>query len=359
MISFTGRLASMKRAEAFAIVRDRGGAPRHGIARGATLLIVGELGWPLLDDGKPSRSLTEAKLRGVPIVSERRFLEWIGKSFPDDHAKSYTPIQLAALSRLPADIVERLTLLGLIDARDGLYGFRDLAAARQISRLLACGTPLSVIIHSLYEIRKWLPDARLWNVRLFPESSGRLMVEQPEGRADKRGQFVLPVGSPADDPEAVFEQAQAAEEAGDPALAESLYRRVIKLDPADPAAAFNLGNLLRGQKRQVEAEAAYRAAVKADKHFTPAWYNLGDLLDDLGRHEEAVQCLKRAVAADPQSADAFFNLALILQRLEQYAEAARFWRRYLELDGGSSWASRARRAMKYCEIRIAGSGSET
>jgi hypothetical protein len=34
---------------------------------------------------------------------------------------------------------------GLIEARNGLYGFRDLAASRQVAGLLAAGTALSVI----------------------------------------------------------------------------------------------------------------------------------------------------------------------------------------------------------------------
>ena len=91
-----------------------------------------------------------------------------------------------------------------------------------------------------------------------------------DGRTDKTGQFVLHVEKPADNADAVFEEAQAAEERGDIATAERLYRRVMKIDPADPAAPFNLGNVLRSSGRNLEAEAAYRGAVKADPNFPPA-----------------------------------------------------------------------------------------
>ena len=74
-VAFTGRLASMKREEAFALVRRQGGAPRRGLTKKTAVLIVGELGWPLLPDGQPSKSLSFAKSYGVPIASERRFLE--------------------------------------------------------------------------------------------------------------------------------------------------------------------------------------------------------------------------------------------------------------------------------------------
>ena len=352
MIAFTGRLASMKRADAFALVAERGGTPRQGVTRDTRVLVVGELGWPLQDDGRPSNSLATAKSYGIPIISERTFLEWTGRSLPADHARTYTAAQLASLSRLPPDVVEQLTMFGLIEGRANLYGFRDLAAARQVAHLIAAGTPLSVITRSLRDIRKWLPDAGLANLRLFPETADRILVEQVIGRTDSNGQFVLAVAGADADADAAFAQAQSAEESGDLATAESLYRRVMKVDPDDASAAFNLGNLLRGQQRLVEAEAAYRSAVKADAKFAAAWHNLADLVDEGGRLAEAVDCQKRALDADPRYADAMFNMALFLQRLDRHAEAAPWWRRYLELDAGSPWAERAKRALKYCEMHL-------
>jgi tetratricopeptide (TPR) repeat protein len=343
----------MKRAEAFALVAQHGGKPREGVTKDTRVLIVGELGWPLQDDGRPSNSLAAAKSYSIPIVNERRFLEWVGKSVSQEQAKTYTEGQLAALSKLPADVVEQLAMFGLIEARASLYGFRDLAAARQVAQLLGSGTPLSVITKSLRDIRKWLPDARLSNLRLFPQSADRVLVEQVRGRTDSKGQFVLDVTKPADSADAAFAQAQSAEETGDQAAAEAHYRRVMKLDPSDPAAGLNLGNLLREQRRLVEAEAAYRSAVKADRQFAAAWHNLADLLDDGGRLLEAIDCEQRALDADPSYVDAVFNMALFLQRLERHAQAAPLWRRYLELDRDSAWAERAKRALKYCEIQMA------
>ena len=246
--------------DAFALVRKHGGKPRKGVTKQTDVLIVGELGWPLLDDGRPSNSLAQAKSYRVPIASERQFLEWLGRSAPEEQAKAYTADQLASLSKLPKEIVDQLSMFGLIEARGELYGFRDLAAARQVAGLLSTRIALSVITRSLHEIRKWLPDARLSNLRLFPESSDRLLVEQMNGRTDKNGQFVLDVEKPADDADAIFEEAQAAEERNDAATAERLYRRVMKMDPADPTAPFNLGNVLRSSGRSLEAETAYRAA---------------------------------------------------------------------------------------------------
>ena len=345
----------MKRAEAFALVRTHGGRPRQGVTRNTGVVVVGELGWPLLDDGRPSNSLAQARAYGIPIASERQFLAWTGKAVCVEQAKTYTADQLASLSKVPREVVDQLAMFGLIEPVGSLYGFRDLAAARQVAALIASGTKLSAITRSLNDIRKWLPDAHLSNLRLFPESADSILIEQVQGRADRNGQFLLEVTAPDGDPDSLFEQAQAAEAAGDHAAAERIYRHLIKRDPADPAGPFNLGNLLRSLGRTVEAEASYRAATLADQKFGPAWYNLADVLDEQGRSKEAVSCLERALAADPNHADAVFNLALLLQQLDNYAQAAAWWRRYLALDGSSPWVGRAKRALKFCEIQIAGS----
>jgi tetratricopeptide (TPR) repeat protein len=342
----------MKRADAFALVRKEGGTPREGVRKETKILIVGELGWPLLANGKLSNSLTTAKKYAIPIVPERRFLEWVGKAVPDEQVRTYTAEQIGTLSKLPSNIVEQIAMLGLIEARDGRFGFGDLAAARQVAELLAKGVDLRVIAESLHDIRRWFPEVHLSRVRLHAEAD-RLLITQPDGRTDRKGQFELPVEGPDDDPDALFDAARAAEQAGDRRRAETLYRRVMTLDRGDPAAAFNLGNLLRNDGRMVEAEAAFRAAIKADPACAEAHYNLADVLDGQGRATEAIDCLRRAIESEPAYGDAVFNLALLLQRADNYREAAGWWHRYLELDATSNWAGRAKRALKYCEMQIA------
>src|SRR5262245_36723375 len=148
-------------------------------------------------------------------------------------------------------------------------------------------------------------------------------------------------------------------ETGDIAEAERLYRVLMKCDPTDAAPPFNLGNMLRANGRMVEAEAVFRAATRADPLFAEAWYNLADLLDEQGRSEAAIDCLRGALRAEPDYADATFNLALLLQRGNKHAEAAEYWRRYLAKDGKSEWAARARRSLKFCEMQMHLSASQT
>jgi tetratricopeptide (TPR) repeat protein len=351
-VAFTGRLACMTRAEAFDVVRQRGGTPSQTVTKRTKLLIVGELGWPLLDDGRPSNKLSRAAAYNIPVANERRFLEWIGKTVPDSVQKTYSADQIAALSKLSSDMVLKLAQLGLLDERGGCFGFRDLASARQIAKLLADGVRLSEITRAVSQIRKWLPDVGLANVRLHARPHQGLEIEQPGGRTDQHGQFVLAVDQSQNNPDDLFELAQSANEAGDIAEAERLYRILMKSDPTDASAPFNLGNMLRADGRNVEAEAALRAATRVDPTFADAWYNLSDLLDDQGRAETAIECLRTALRVAPSYADAMFNLALLLQRTNQYAEAANYWRRYLASDCQSDWATRARRSLKFCEMQV-------
>src|SRR5215813_9832847 len=113
----------------------------------------------------------------------------------------------------------------------------------------------------------------------------------PGGRTDKYGQFVLAVDGARDDPDDLFDRAHTAEQMGDIAEAERLYRLLMKIDSTDALAPFNLGNMLRAAARTVEAEAAMRAATRANPAFAEAWYNLADLLDDQGSSEAAIECL--------------------------------------------------------------------
>src|SRR5262245_3983368 len=144
-------------------------------------------------------------------------------------------------------------------------------------------THLSEIIRGVSQIKKWMPDVGLANVRFHPGPHRSLEVEQAGGRTDKNGQFVLAIGESQSIPVELFAQALLAEENGDSAGAERLYRILMKNDPNNASAPFNLGNLLRVVSRNVEAEAGLRDATRADPTFVEAWYNLSDLLDEQGR----------------------------------------------------------------------------
>ena len=348
VISFTGRLASMKRSQAFAIVRQQGGTPRRGVTKATTLLVVGQLGWPLMDDGQPSNSLKRAKSLQLPIINEVRFLELAGLRAAEVDTPAFSKDKLMALTLLVEDDIERLVDIGLLRPTDNLFCFRDISAARQLAKLSASGVKLSKIVKSLAQIRKWLPEADLPNVKLVLEGEA-LELRRFDGRVNPRGQFLLPLDVSTEDADALVEEAQVAAEQKRWEDAERCYRRAISADHNDPVILFDLADLVRGQGRPTEAEKLYRSAVRLDPHFAEGWYNLSDLLDAREAVDEAIECLERSITADPEYADAHFNLGLLLQKRGHFEEATRCWRRYLDLDDNSEWSKKARRALKYCE----------
>ena len=139
-----------------------------------------------------------------------------------------------------------------------------------------------------------------------------------------------------------FVEACAAEDRGDSATAEHLFRQAIDLEPRMAAALTNLGNLVYRQGELEEARRLYERALDHDPSQPEARYNLGNLLEDLGETELAVAELRRVCAAAPEFADAHYNLGIMLAQLGGTAQARQHLERYLELDAASDWAGHAR-----------------
>ena len=85
-VAFTGRLVCMTRAEAFEVVRSHAGTPSQNVTRRTNVLVVGELGWPLLDDGRPSNKLSIAAncIRATESVIARAINDFATKSAISD-----------------------------------------------------------------------------------------------------------------------------------------------------------------------------------------------------------------------------------------------------------------------------------
>jgi Tfp pilus assembly protein PilF len=139
-----------------------------------------------------------------------------------------------------------------------------------------------------------------------------------------------------------FLEACAAEDRGDATTAEHLYRQAVDLEPGLAAALTNLGNLMYRQGHAEEARALYERALDLEPAQPEARYNLGNILEDLGETDLAIGELRRVCVASPEFADAHYNLGLVLARVGGHAQARHHLARYLELDGASEWAARAR-----------------
>ena len=323
----------MKREEAFALVRRNGGTPRRGLTKTTDILVVGELGWPLLPDGKPSKSLSLAKSYGVAIASERRFLEWAGRAVPDEQVRTYSAGQIASLSGLPPEAIEQLTAFGLLDCREQRYGFRDLTAARQLAELLA------IRRRALDHHQKPARDPKV-AARCRPLQSAALsgLVGRHSRRAHERPNRQAPASSCCRSESRRKTPTSCSSRRNRPRRQRTSRRRSGSIarscgsTRAIPPPPSISATCCDPSGRRSRPRRPIAPPPRPMPRFAEAWYNLADMLDDQSQSDKAAVCLQRALDADPEYADAIFNLGLLHQRNERHAAAAICWRRYLALD---------------------------
>jgi tetratricopeptide (TPR) repeat protein len=122
--------------------------------------------------------------------------------------------------------------------------------------------------------------------------------------------------------EASYEQAHAAEEAGDIESAKAEYWRAIAADPSLSDAYINMGRLLHEGGRPDQAVALYSAAIALRADDLIAHFNLGVAFEDLGQLDEAIAAYERSIALKPDSVDAHYNVARLYQMLGRSEEAS-------------------------------------
>src|SRR5262245_4108888 len=369
-VAFTGRFATLTRAQAEALVELAGGHVSASVASRATMLVVGMRGWPLMDSGHVTRRLAEAeRLRGsggsIRILSELEFREILGLEAPPDPASKWlSSEQLCTALGIDARTLQRWEHCGLVRAHDGKYDFRDLVSLRTVTNLVARGVSPVVIRKSLDALCAFLPsvDRPLAQLNILVSDSGELVAELEEAMLTPSGQLEIrfdapgkpkesprPLGlSRADsrDSAAWIEAGLELERRGDLDKAEHAYRRAAALAPKDAVPQFNLGNILLAARRLQAAAERYAQAVALDPTHAQAWFNLAHVQDALKDRQSAMKSLRRAIAADPTFADARFNLADLAERVGDRDAAAEAWEDYLRLDPRSEWSAEARRRLQ-------------
>ncbi len=370
-VAFTGRFATLTRAEAERRVGAAGGRAVGAVNARTTMLVVGMRGWPLMNSGHVTRKLAEAERlraagRPLRILSELDFREVLGLEAPRASSpKSLSGAQVCAALGVDGRTLQRWEHCGLVRARDGFYDFQDLLSLRTVTGLVARGVSPVVIRQSLDALGRFLPgvDRPLAQLRILVSDSGRLVAELEEALLTTSGQLELRFDAPASAPEdgarrltlvradtrdsaAWIAAGIEHEESGDLEKAEHAYRRAAALAPDDPIPQFNLGNVLLAGNRLEAAAERFAQAVALDPTHARAWFNLAHTQDALKDRASALKYLRRAIAADPAYADAHFNLADLSERLGDRAAAIAAWDDYLRLDPASDWSAEARRRLQ-------------
>lgn len=162
-MTFTGRLASMNHRDAAALVETYGGRAVSSMSKSVTMVVIGEEGWPLEEDGQPSQKMVAATAQitegaDLTLVAESDWLHLIGLNERRDEIKrSYTPAMLSRLLDLPVGMIRRWSRIGLIRpvrrvCRLPYFDFREVSNAQRLADLLQDGIKAEVLEQSLGQL---------------------------------------------------------------------------------------------------------------------------------------------------------------------------------------------------------------
>jgi tetratricopeptide (TPR) repeat protein len=118
----------------------------------------------------------------------------------------------------------------------------------------------------------------------------------------------------------------------------TLWRHAVRLDPASPIAASNLGWELRARGELAEAAEQSERALLLRPDYAEAHLNLGLARAGQGRAAEAERHLRRALEITPRSTSAHSGLGSLLEADGRVDEAIGHFRRALQINPHSAGA---------------------
>jgi tetratricopeptide (TPR) repeat protein len=376
-VTFTGTLASMTHKQAAELVEEHGGEATQHVSQQTTLLVIGEEGWPLEEDGQPSVKLVQAQSwqqRGSPIrlLSESEWLAALGLEPTVRPDSLQTPAMLSQLLGVSVHDIRRWERMGLIQAvrrvcRLPYFDIAEVANARRVERLLADGVPLDRVAESLHRLQTLLPAVARPLAQLQILARGkRLLYRDPAGWLDSAtGQRVFEfddepaaseepvvatvpfVAAPAPDRHSWtarqwFDEGNRLADENQLTAAVEAYRLALIESPTEAEYHFHLADALYRLGRTHAAIERYYAAVEHDHDFIEAWTQLGCVLAEIGELDAAREAFTVALDRHPDFAEAHFHLAQVLERSGQPDAACEHWRAYLTFDQQGPWADVAR-----------------
>jgi tetratricopeptide (TPR) repeat protein len=350
-----GRFAGTSHRGLASRIGTAGGTLAPRLGRGVTLVAVAHERARALFGGDRMLDRLAVLPPGCALLSEIALRRRLGLA-PAAPAEP-RPFDAAALCRLAGldpDLAPGLDLFDVLDPDGGQYGYRDLVAAREVVRLLRAGSGLLDIVEAAIALRRH--GLRLSEARLAGTADGALKRRVDGDVLDLDGQYRLALAEPRETLDDVLAGAEDAENAGDLAAAARLYRRASAMDPHDPLAPFQLGNVLEAQGATADAAAAWLTAVRRVPDFADAWFNLAVLAEAGGEPDKAAELYRQALRRDPEHSDAAYNLGLMLARRQDYAGALPLLEAFMRLVPTAPELPIARRRAAECRLALRGTG---
>jgi tetratricopeptide (TPR) repeat protein len=120
------------------------------------------------------------------------------------------------------------------------------------------------------------------------------------------------------------------------------FRDAVDLDPSFAEAFYNLGVTYQKLDAHDKAIEQFESALDLRSRDPNYCYAIGNSYFHRGEYGRSVKAFERALKSEPGHLKAQYSLALSLEKSGKTTRAGREWRRYLEMDGDSEWAERAR-----------------
>ena len=353
LVVFTGKLSSLGRKEARALVARLGGATANDVNARTTMLVVGDEGFgPALQD--KSHKLTRAEDLKIPILTEEEFCRIAQVPTSGVLRQQYHALRdlLARYRCLREDHVRYLVKYGVLRPvvrtnADTFFAFPDLAVFRQANEGLADGAAFGGIVRTLKASRQGQLEL---DFRL-DAAPARVIALRPRTAAHQETPMPAASGSIRRAPdvntaraEEYFRAASDLDDGDESTMEEAaaLYRKALEFDPYLVAALINLANVHYSRDELVEAQALYERAIGLESDFFEAHFNLGNIYHDLGRFSEAQACYGEALRLNPFYADAHFYLAVTFEKMGLSEDARPHWRAYQQLAPQGEWVELAR-----------------
>ena len=351
LVVFTGKLSSLGRRDARALVVQHGGETADDVTARTTMLVVGAEGFGGPGDREKSQKLARAEELNaqdaalITIVSEDQFCRLVNVPTVEALKQQYHAVRdlLARYRSLREDHMRYLIKCGLIRPvrrtnADTFFAFQDVALIKQANDSIAEGRSFRAVVRSLLAARvgqlafDFRLDAAPAKILALKRKAQPALPEQAIAVRDTAAaEEYFRTGSALDDGDAAKrDQAAAA------------YRKALEHDPYLVAALINLANIHYSRDELVEAQALYERAIGLESDFFEAHFNLGNIYHDLGRYPEAQACYREALRLNPFYADTHFYLAVTFEKMGQSHDARPHWRAYQQLAPHGEWVELAK-----------------
>jgi tetratricopeptide (TPR) repeat protein len=359
-VVFTGKLSSLGRRDASALVVRLGGATADDVNAKTTMVVIGAEGFGSAAESpepaareksnklKRAEELNAGREAQITILSEDEFCRLAGLPSPEALKRQYHAMRdlMARYRSLREDHLRYLVKCGVIRPvlktnADTFFAFPDLSPIKQANDELARGASFRSVVRALLASREgqltfdFRLDAAPARIIALSERKPRPSAEPPAAGGDARNTALA---------EEYFRAASALDDGDETKLSEAAaaYRTALELDPALVAALINLANIHYSRDELAEAQALYERAISLESDFFEAHFNLGNIYHDLGRFTEAQACYREALRLNPYYADTHFYLAVTCEKMGLSQEARPHWRAYQQLAPNGEWVELAR-----------------